>query len=90
MSVQVEELKTEKASAVEGLGKKLQEAEEYQHHLEQEHADGQVAIPMSSRFGTNKTVEARFWSWSEFWRHKSFYVVSFSLDFGKLMTCGLP
>ena len=50
--MQVEEQKTEKASAVEGLGKKLQEAEEYQQHLEQEHADGQVDIPLPGQLVT--------------------------------------
>ena len=52
MCLQVEEQQLEKASAVEGLGKKLQEAEEYQHHLEQEHADGQVYIPLSGQLVT--------------------------------------
>ena len=40
----MEEEKAEKTLEVEKLEKKVQEAEEYQQHMEQEQSDGQVAL----------------------------------------------
>ena len=58
----VARLETEQASAVASLGTKLKEAEEYSHHMEQEHSDGQVALPPSLkrvllRGGPNELVQ---------------------------------
>ena len=43
--MQLEEEKAAKTLEVEKLEKKVAEAEEYAHHMEQEHSDGQVCIP---------------------------------------------
>ena len=40
----MEEEKAAKTLEVEKLEKKVQEAEEYQHHMEQEQSDGQVLV----------------------------------------------
>jgi hypothetical protein len=40
----LEEEKAEKMLEVEKMEKKVQEAEEYQQHMEQEQSDGQVAL----------------------------------------------
>ncbi|KAJ1478683.1 hypothetical protein T484DRAFT_1816928, partial [Baffinella frigidus] len=48
-TLQVAEQKAEHSSAIEKLEKKLLEVEEYAHHMEQEHTDGQAL--------TNQLVE---------------------------------